>query len=214
MQSFQKDFIELALSIRALGFGEFTLKSGRLSPYFFNAGLFNTGRALAKLGKCYADNIVANDINFDVIFGPAYKGISLAAATAIALAEHHNIDAAFAFNRKEAKDHGEGGTIVGAPLTGNVLVIDDVITAGTAFREAKAMIELHGASVSAVALAVDRQERGQGTMSAIQEVQSEHGIPVTSIITLDILMEYIQDNAELATYLPKIKAYREQYGVN
>lgn len=203
-------FIDFAMQHEVLRFGEFTLKSGRVSPYFFNAGLFNTGLQLAKLGQFYADAIASANVNYDMLFGPAYKGIPLAAATAIALAEHHQHDVPYAFNRKEAKAHGEGGHIVGAPLSGRVLMIDDVITAGTAFHEAKDIIEQQGASVAAVVIAVNRQERGQGKQSALQEIEARYDIPVISIIQLDDIIQHVQQ-AE-PSRLAAIMQYREQYG--
>ncbi|HEB60177.1 MAG TPA: orotate phosphoribosyltransferase [Gammaproteobacteria bacterium] len=213
MQDFQKAFIEFALDCEVLRFGEFTLKSGRQSPYFFNAGLFNTGARLARLGQFYAQAIVAAGIEFDVLFGPAYKGIPLASACAIALAEQHGRDLPYCFNRKEAKQHGEGGTIVGAPLEGRVLVIDDVMSAGTAIRESMAIIEENGATAAGVVISVDRQERGQGEQSAVQEIESRFGIPVISIITLGDLVGFIATSPAYQKYLPAIERYREEYGV-
>lgn len=213
MRDYQKAFIDFAISQDVLRFGEFTLKSGRTSPYFFNAGLFNTGEALAKLGQNYAQAIVDSGIEFDVLFGPAYKGIPLAAATAVALSEHHGRNVPYSFNRKEAKDHGEGGNIVGAALQGKVLIIDDVITAGTAIREAMDIISAAGAEAAGVVIALDRQEKGQGETSAIQEVEAEYNIPVASIIKLENLISYIEQDAKFADYLDAIKAYREQYGI-
>lgn len=214
MQAYQRDFIRLAIECQALRFGSFTLKSGRISPYFFNAGLFNSGRALAELGRQYAAALVDSTLSFDMIFGPAYKGIPLAASTAIALATHHGIDRPYAFNRKEAKDHGEGGTIVGAPLAGRVLVVDDVITAGTAIREVMTIIDQHKAQAAGVVVALDRQERGQGELSAIGEIRQQYGIPVFSIISLDQIITYLErtGSAELEQFLPKLKEYRERYG--
>jgi orotate phosphoribosyltransferase len=213
MQDYQREFIELSLQAEVLRFGEFKLKSGRTSPYFFNAGLFNNGRALARLGQYYADAIIDSGIEFDVLFGPAYKGITLAASCAIALAERHDRSVPYCFNRKEAKDHGEGGNLIGAPLAGKVLIIDDVITAGTAIREAMAIIESAGAQAAGVAIALNRQERGQGALSAIQEVEASYGIQVTSIISLEHLIAYIEQHSQYARYLPAIRAYREQYGI-
>ncbi|MBI1423554.1 MAG: orotate phosphoribosyltransferase [Gammaproteobacteria bacterium] len=213
MQAYQREFIELCLQADVLRFGEFKLKSGRTSPYFFNAGLFNTGSALARLGQYYADAIIDSGIEFDVLFGPAYKGITLAASCAIALAEKHNRSVPYCFNRKEAKDHGEGGNLIGAPLAGKVLIIDDVITAGTAIRESMAIIEAAGAKAAGVAIALNRQERGQGARSAIQEVEDTYQIPVISIIGLEHLIAYISENSTYSPYLPAIQAYRTQYGI-
>ncbi|MGW8309421.1 MAG: orotate phosphoribosyltransferase [Thiogranum sp.] len=213
MQSYKQQFLEFAIEVGVLRFGEFTLKSGRISPYFFNAGLFNTGGQLARLGRFYAGAIVDSDTPFDVLFGPAYKGIPLAAATGIALADHHSRDVPYCFNRKEAKDHGEGGNLVGAPLAGRVLIIDDVITAGTAIRESLSIIAAAGAEPAAVVIALDRQERGQDDRSAIQEVEQDLGLKVTSIVTLAELQTFLVDRPEYAQALDNIAAYREQYGV-
>lgn len=213
MQDYQREFIELSLQAEVLRFGEFKLKSGRSSPYFFNAGLFNNGRALARLGQYYADAIVDSGIQFDVLFGPAYKGITLAASCAIALADKHDRSVPYCFNRKEAKDHGEGGNLIGAPLAGKVLIIDDVITAGTAIRESMNIIEAAGAQAAGVVIALNRQERGQGTRSAIQEVEDRYQIPVISIVSLEHLIAYIAQNSKYAQYLPAIKAYRAEYGI-
>lgn len=213
MQAYQREFIELSLQADVLRFGEFKLKSGRTSPYFFNAGLFNNGLALARLGQYYADAIVDNGIQFDVLFGPAYKGITLAASCAIALADKHRRSVPYCFNRKEAKDHGEGGNLIGAPLSGRVLIIDDVITAGTAIRESMNIIETAGAQAAGVVIALNRQERGQGTRSAIQEVEDTYQIPVISIISLEHLIAYIAQHPGYSRYLPAIQAYREQYGI-
>ncbi len=213
MQAYQRDFIRFAIERGVLRFGEFTLKSGRTSPYFFNAGLFNSGSALAQLGRFYAEAVVASGIDFDVLFGPAYKGIPLAASTAVALAEHHQRDLPWCFNRKEAKDHGEGGTLVGAPLAGNVLIIDDVITAGTAIREVMQIIQGQSATAAGVLIALNRQERGKGELSAIQEVERDFGIPVVSIVSLEQVLEYLAEDAELKKYLPAVQAYRAQYGI-
>ncbi len=214
MNAYQQEFIELARRHDVLKFGEFTLKSGRVSPYFFNAGAFASGAALATLGRCYAQSIVQAGIEFDVLLGPAYKGIPLAAATAVALADHHGRDVPFAYNRKEAKTHGEGGTLVGAPLHGRVLVIDDVITAGTAVREVIGMIEAAGASLAGVAIGLDRQERGTGTASAIQELEREQGIPVLSIINMGHIIDYLQAAGDAYTeVLTAMRAYRQRYGV-
>jgi len=213
MQANKKRFIDLAIKYQVLKFGEFTLKSGRISPYFFNAGLFNSGYALAELGSCYAQSIIDNRINYDVLFGPAYKGIPLVSAIAYALSVNHAVDKPYAFNRKEAKDHGEGGLIVGAALTGNVLIVDDVITAGTAIREAVGIIQAEGAATSAVLIALDRQEKGKSALSAIQEVKRDYGIDVFSIITLADLIDYLAGDEELGGYLAAMREYREQYGV-
>jgi orotate phosphoribosyltransferase len=213
MQAYQRDFIRFAIERGVLRFGEFTLKSGRTSPYFFNAGLFNSGGALAKLGQFYAAAIQDSGIDFDVLFGPAYKGIPLAATTAVALAEQHDRDLPWCFNRKEAKDHGEGGTLVGAPLAGRVLIVDDVITAGTAIREVMQIIQTQGAQAAGVLIALNRQERGQGELSAIQEVERDFAMPVISIVSLAQVLEYLAEDAELKRYLPAVEAYRAQYGV-
>ena len=206
-------FLDLAVARNVLRFGEFTLKSGRVSPYFFNAGLFDSGGALATLGRAYADAIVRSGLGFDMLFGPAYKGIVLAAVTAAALAEHHGRDLPFAYNRKEAKDHGEGGTLVGAPLAGRVLIVDDVITAGTAVRESLALIRAAGATPAGVLIALDRQERGQGELSATQELAAEHGVPSVAIARLDDLLAYAADKPELAAYRGPLAEYRRRYGV-
>ncbi|WP_395604508.1 orotate phosphoribosyltransferase [Pseudomonas sp. B21128] len=214
MQAYQRDFIRFAIDRGVLRFGEFTLKSGRTSPYFFNAGLFNTGSALAQLGRFYAAAIAESGISFDVLFGPAYKGIPLAATTAVALAEHHDRDLPWCFNRKEAKAHGEGGSLVGARLTGDVLIIDDVITAGTAIREVMQIIASQdGAKAAGVLIALNRQERGNGELSAIQEVERDFGIPVISIVSLNQVLEFLADDPQLKQHLPAVEAYRAQFGV-
>ncbi|MEW7980384.1 MAG: orotate phosphoribosyltransferase [Candidatus Sedimenticola endophacoides] len=213
MQDYQRDFLDFALDRGVLRFGSFTLKSGRVSPYFFNAGLFNTGAALARLGRFYARAIVESGIGFDVLYGPAYKGIPLAAVTAAALFDHHGIDLPYAFNRKEAKDHGEGGNIVGHPLEGRVLIIDDVITAGTAIRESMEVIEAQGATPAGVVIAFDRQERGKGERSAIQEVETDYGMPVTAIVRLRELVDFLETDTGSAGALQEIRAYRDRYGV-
>lgn len=213
MQSHQKQFIELAIARQALNFGDFTLKSGRNSPYFFNAGLFSTGAALAELGRCYASAIVESGVQFDMLFGPAYKGIPLAAATAVALSSHYQLDVPYAYNRKEAKDHGEGGTIVGAELTGKILIIDDVITAGTAVREVITIIEDNGAEVAGVVIGLNRQERGNGELSAIQEVERDYKVRVISIVDLSQIVDYLSDQEDQIENVAKIEAYRKQYGV-
>jgi orotate phosphoribosyltransferase len=208
----QPDFIRTCLELGVLRFGEFTLKSGRVSPYFFNAGLFNTGRAIAALGRHYAHAAVLSGLEFNMLFGPAYKGIPLVTATAAALAEHEHRDLPFAFNRKEAKEHGEGGTIVGAPLAGRVLIVDDVITAGTAIRESVAIIRAHGARPAGVLIALDREERGQGERSAVQEVQETFGLPVVSVLRLRDLLAHLEAAGE-AAMLDSVRAYRDRYGV-
>jgi len=213
MQDYQKEFIEFSLSSNVLRFGEFTLKSGRVSPYFFNAGLFNTGEALSKLGKYYAQALKDSGIKFDVLFGPAYKGIPLASSCAMSLFTEHSINTPYSFNRKEVKTHGEGGNIVGAALEGKVLIIDDVITAGTAIREAMDIISNAGAEASGVLIALDRQEKGTGELSAIQEVEQQYNIPVSSIIKLTDLIEYIKNKGKFKEFLPSVEAYRKQYGI-
>jgi orotate phosphoribosyltransferase len=213
MQAYKKEFIDLALELGVLRFGVFTLKSGRVSPYFFNAGLFNTGYAAARIGRFYAAAIAAADVKFDLIFGPAYKGIPLAALTAAALAEHHDIDVPWCYNRKEEKAHGEGGSIVGSPLQGRVLIVDDVITAGTAVREAYDLITSNGADVAGLAISLDRQERGQGSLSAVQELRVSLGIPVVSIIELDDLIEILEESREYEKYAGPVIDYRRRYGV-
>ena len=213
MQDYQTDFLRLAVRCGVLRFGEFTLKSGRVSPYFFNAGLFNTGKALAALGRHYAQTIVNSGIGFDLLFGPAYKGIPLAAVTAAALADHHELDTPYAFNRKEAKSHGEGGTTVGAELTGRILIIDDVITAGTAIREAVQLIRAAGAEVAGIVIALDRGERGQGRVSAVQEVEQSLGVTVANIVHLDQLIEFISNDARLGQHLDAVRVYRDRYSV-
>jgi orotate phosphoribosyltransferase len=207
----QQQFIDLAQRLDALKFGEFTLKSGRQSPFFFDAGAFNTGGALAQLGRCYAETIVRSGIAFDMLFGPAYKGIPLVAATAIALADAQGRDVPYAFNRKEAKDHGEGGSIIGSPLAGRVLIIDDVITAGTAIRESTRLIEQAGANVAAIVLALDRQERGQGALSAVQEMEAALGVKCVSIITLSDLIDSLAASGK-PEILAAMRDYRARYG--
>ncbi|GAA6167103.1 orotate phosphoribosyltransferase [Sessilibacter corallicola] len=215
MHQYQKDFIELAIKHKALSFGEFTLKSGRTSPYFFNAGQFQTGSALAALGRFYAEALVQSKVEIDLVFGPAYKGIPLAAVTATALFDQHQRDLPYSFNRKEAKDHGEGGTIVGAPLAGRVLIVDDVITAGTAVREVMSIISEAGAKPAAVLIGLNRQERGQGSASAIEEIEQEYNIPVVSIVCLDDIIEYlIQNNQDDPGLIDRVKAYRAEFGVS
>ena len=211
-QDYKSRFFELALGKGNLRFGRFTLKSGRISPYFFNAGGFDDGASLAGLARCYADAIVHSGVAFDLLFGPAYKGIPLAAATAIALHAHHQRNVPFAFNRKEAKDHGEGGTTVGAPLAGRVLIIDDVISAGTSVRESIGIIRTAGAEPAAVVIALDRQERGSGAGSAAQEVTAEFGIPCISIAGLDDLIHHLAARPNERVDVQAIKDYRERYG--
>ena len=213
MQAYKREFIDLALELGVLRFGEFTLKSGRNSPYFFNAGLFNSGYAAARIGRFYAAAIADTDVEFDMIFGPAYKGIPLAALTAAALAEHYGIDVPYCYNRKEAKVHGEGGSIVGANLEGRVLIVDDVITAGTAVRDAYQVIASAGAEIAGLAISLDRQERGQGSMSAVQELRSSLGIPVISIITLDELVDILEESKDYEAHLAPVLDYRKKYGV-
>ena len=213
LSDYQSEFIELCMRLGVLKFGEFKLKSGRESPYFFNAGLFSSGAAIAAVGKAYADAVMASDISFDMLFGPAYKGIPLVTAATAALAEHHGIDLPFAFNRKESKDHGEGGLIVGSPLTGRVLIVDDVITAGTAIRDSIEIIRAAGAHPAGVLLALDRQERGTvSPLSAVQEVREQFGMPVTAVISLSDLMQHMRSlgrDADLAA----MAAYRDRYGL-
>ncbi len=213
MHDYQREFLEFALESGVLRFGELTLKSGRRSPYFFNAGLFHTGGALARLGRYYAQAIVDSRLEFDILYGPAYKGIPLAAVTSAALAEHHGRDLPYAFNRKEAKDHGEGGVIVGHPLQGRVLIIDNVVSAGTSVRESVEIIRAQGATPAGVVIALDRQERGQGELSAVQEVGRDFGIRVAAIVRLDDLVEYLGARPEAAADLERIRAYRQRYGV-
>lgn len=214
MQNYQRDFIELAIKQGVLKFGEFTLKSGRVSPYFFNAGLFNTGKALAEIGRFYAAALENAGVNYDVIFGPAYKGIPLATTLSVALFDQYGKDVPYVFNRKEAKAHGEGGTLVGSALEGRVLIVDDVITAGTAIREVMSMIEAApDAKPAATLIALDRQEKGKADESAIQEVERDYGIPVISIVKLEQVLAYVVDQPELKQYASSIEAYREKYGV-
>ena len=213
MQDYKKDFIEFAIAQQVLLFGEFKTKAGRLSPYFFNAGLFNDGVALKRLGEFYAKAILDSGVAFDGLFGPAYKGIPLVATSAVALAGMGR-NVPFSFNRKEAKDHGEGGSIVGAPLAGRMLIVDDVISAGTSVRESVQLIRAAGATPCGVAIALDRMERGLGALSAVQEVEQQHGLPVISIVNLDDLMAYLADKPEWQATLAAIRAYRAQYGVH
>ena len=214
MSDYKQAFIELALACEALKFGEFTLKSGRVSPYFFNAGQFQTGQALAALGRFYSQALVDSDVPFDMVFGPAYKGIPLATVTAASLAENHDRDLPFAYNRKEAKTHGEGGTVVGAPLKGKIAIVDDVITAGTAVREVLGMIEQAEATPAAIVIGLNRQERGIGDISAIAELESQTGIKVISLIRLDDIMGYLHDRSQdFPGVYERIVAYRNEYGV-
>ena len=213
MKTYQQQFIKFALETGVLRFGSFTLKSGRISPYFFNSGLFNTGSSLARLGQFYAQAIVETDLEFNIIFGPAYKGIPLASSATIALAEHYQRDVPYVFNRKELKDHGEGGLLIGAELKGNVLIIDDVISAGTSVGESVAIIRAQNATPAGVIIALDRQEKGQTEQSAIEQVERKYKIPVISIICLDDLLAYLESNRTLVAHIPAVKAYRAQYGV-
>ncbi len=212
MRDYQREFLDFALEVGVLRFGEFTLKSGRVSPYFFNAGLFNTGASLARLGRFYAQAIVDSGIEFDMLYGPAYKGIPLAAVTCVAMADHQGRDIPYAFNRKETKDHGEGGNTVGSPLEGRVLIIDDVITAGTSVRESVIIIRAHNATPAGVVIALDRQEKGRHERSAIQEVEENYGMPVASIVRLEDLIEYLGEKPESAEALERVQAYRTRYG--
>lgn len=213
MHKYQSEFLQFAIDTGVLRFGEFTLKSGRVSPYFFNAGMFNSGGSLALLGRFYATAIVRSGLDFDVLFGPAYKGIPLAASASIALFDKHARDIPYCFNRKEAKDHGEGGDLVGSPLQGRILIVDDVITAGTAVRESLEIINASGATAAGVVIALDRQERGQGTRSAIQEVEQDLGLSVVSIIKLNDMQSFLRQKPELSDSLRAIEAYQSQYGV-
>ncbi|EJG1117797.1 orotate phosphoribosyltransferase [Vibrio parahaemolyticus] len=213
MKAYQREFIEFALEKEVLKFGEFTLKSGRKSPYFFNAGLFNTGRDLARLGRFYAAALADSDIEFDVLFGPAYKGIPIATTTAVALADHHDIDTPYCFNRKEAKNHGEGGNLVGSALEGRIMLVDDVITAGTAIRESMEIIKANGADLAGVLVAIDRQEKGKGELSAIQEVERDFGCAVISIVSLGDLITYLEEKGNATEHLEAVKAYRAEYGI-
>jgi len=214
MQDYQRRFLRVAADRGVLRFGEFTLKSGRVSPYFLNAGLFATGEALASLGKCYAQALMASEIRFDMLFGPAYKGVPLVCATAMALARCDGRDVPWSFNRKEAKDHGEGGVVVGAALEGRVLIVDDVITAGTAIRESISLISANGADPAGVLISLDRQERGRGALSAIQEVERDYGIPVVSICRLAELIEFLEEDPAAAANLDAVTRYRDRYGID
>ncbi|TKB46345.1 orotate phosphoribosyltransferase [Thalassotalea mangrovi] len=213
MKDYQREFIEFALEKNVLRFGEFTLKSGRTSPYFFNAGLFNTGRDLARLGRFYAAALADSGIDYDLLFGPAYKGIPIATTTAVALADHHDLDVPYCFNRKEAKTHGEGGNLVGSELKGKVMLVDDVITAGTAIRESMEIIKANGADLSGVLIALDRQEKGKGELSAIQEVERDFDTAVVAIVSLTDVISYLAEKPEMQQHLEGVKAYRAQYGI-
>lgn len=213
MENYKQQFIEFALARQVLKFGEFTLKSGRVSPYFFNAGLFNQGADLARLGEFYAAALQDAGLQYDMIFGPAYKGIPIATAVSIALFNRFDINKSVCFNRKETKDHGEGGNLIGSPLRGKVLLVDDVITAGTAIRESMQIIQANEAQLSAVLIALNRQERGNGELSAIQEVERDYQCDVLSIIDFADLMAFIETQPEYQQYLPAMRAYREQYGI-
>lgn len=213
MRAYKREFLELSLELGVLRFGEFTLKSGRISPYFFDAGLFNTGYAAAKLGRYYASAIADSEIEFDMLFGPAYKGIPLAVLAASALAEHHDLDVPYAFNRKEAKAHGEGGSIIGAPLSGRVLIVDDVITAGTAAREAQQIVSSAGADAAGLVISLDRQELGRDSRSAVQEVEQTLRIPVTSIVQLEDLIDMLEESDEYNEFLTAVTEYRKKYGI-
>lgn len=213
MKEYQSKFIEYALNKKMLKFGEFILKSGRISPYFFNASLFNTGRDLSFLGRVYAEALVDFGISFDVLFGPAYKGIPIATTTAVALAEHYGRDVSYCFNRKETKIHGEGGTLVGSLLQGKVMLVDDVITAGTAIREAMEIIAAHQATLAGVIISLDRQEKGRGEISAIQEVERNYHCRVIAIITLEDLIAYLDKKSEMAVPLAAVRTYKQQYGI-
>ena len=212
-QSFRQDFIELALQCEVLQFGEFKLKSGRVSPYFFNAGKFSTGGALARLGRCYAAALHASDLHADMLFGPAYKGIPLVSTTAMALSDQHGVDLPFAFNRKEAKTHGEGGNIVGAPLAGDVVVIDDVMTAGTAIRESMAILNESGARGAGVVIGLDRCERGDGELSAVQQVEQDWGLKVVSVVSLHDIISWVESNPAMGQHREALERYRQRYGV-
>ena len=213
MEQYKRDFIEFALSRNVLKFGEFTLKSGRKSPYFFNAGLFNTGADLARLGEFYAAAIQASAVNFDVVFGPAYKGIPIGTSVSVALFNRYGIDKPVCFNRKEVKDHGEGGNLIGSPLQGKILLVDDVITAGTAIRESMELISTNQAELAAVLIALNRKERGKGELSAIQEVERDYQCQVLSIIDLDDLMQFIEQDPRYSSHLQEMRVYRAEFGV-
>ena len=213
MKAYQKEFIEFAIEKQVLKFGEFTLKSGRISPYFFNAGLFNTGRDLARLGRFYAAALQDSGIDYDLLFGPAYKGIPIATTTAVALSNDYDLDVPYCFNRKEAKTHGEGGSLVGSELTGKIMLVDDVITAGTAIRESMDIINAHKAELAGVLIALDRQEKGKAELSAIQEVERDYNAKVISIVELADVVSYLETLPEMQQHLESVQAYRQQYGV-
>jgi orotate phosphoribosyltransferase len=213
MKDYQKEFIEFALEKQVLKFGQFTLKSGRTSPYFFNAGLFNSGRDLARLGRFYAAALMDSGIEYDLLFGPAYKGIPIATTTAVALSNDYDLDVPYCFNRKEAKTHGEGGSLVGSKLQGKIMLVDDVITAGTAIRESMDIIQAHHAQLAGVLIALDREEKGKAELSAIQEVERDYGAKVISIVTLSDLIIYLEAKPEMQEHLAAVKTYREQYGI-
>ena len=213
MRAYKREFLELSLELGVLRFGEFTLKSGRVSPYFFDAGLFNTGYAAAKLGRYYASAIADSEIEFDMLFGPAYKGIPLAVLAASALAEHHDLDVPYAFNRKEVKAHGEGGSIIGAALSGRVLIVDGVITAGTAAREAQQIVSSAGADAAGLVISLDRQELGTDSRSAVQEVEQTLRIPVISIVQLEDLIDMLEESDEYNAFLAPVTEYRKKYGI-
>lgn len=213
MKAYKKEFLELALELDVLRFGQFELKSGRVSPYFFNSGLFNTGAAGTKVGRCYAAAVASLDFEFDILFGPAYKGIPLVVLAAAALADHHGLDYPFAYNRKERKDHGEGGHTVGAPLSGRVLIVDDVVTAGTATREAIGIIHAAGATPAGILVAIDREEAGMNTrLTTVRQIETELGIPVRSIVSFTDLVEHMEGNSAFAERIPAMHAYRDRYG--
>jgi orotate phosphoribosyltransferase len=214
MRAYKQEFLDLALELGVLRFGEFTLKSGRRSPYFFNAGLFSSGYAAAKLGRYYASAVAASKLEFDMLFGPAYKGIPLVALTAAALAEHHDIDVPYAYNRKETKAHGEGGSVIGASLSGRVLIVDDVITAGTSAREAHGIIAAAGAEAAGLVISLDREEVGSDSRSAVQDLEQSLGIPVISIVKLEDLIDLLEDSQEFGEYLQPVVDYRQKYGVD
>jgi orotate phosphoribosyltransferase len=213
MKDYQKEFIEFALEKQVLKFGQFTLKSGRTSPYFFNAGLFNSGRDLARLGRFYAAALMDSGIEYDLLFGPAYKGIPIATTTAVALSNDYDLDVPYCFNRKEAKTHGEGGSLVGSKLQGKIMLVDDVITAGTAIRESMDIIQAHHAQLAGVLIALDREEKGKAELSAIQEVERDYGAKVISIVTLSDLIIYLEAKPEMQEHLAAVKTYREEYGI-